>query len=597
MNDQRLPESPPRRTEPAGEAAVRLSLDRTAGPKPAPHQIFAHPLVHGLFLAFLVSLIYSNSYRVPFVFDDIRNITANPLLKDFSAFTDLDKAKQDRFYRDFQLRFAGFLSFAANVAAGGLDPFGFHLVNVLIHILNTLLVYSLVMLAFSAPKMNPEGTDPGDPGGETKAFVAFFTAFFFACHPLQTQAVTYIVQRFASLVTTFYLVATVLYISGRIRQERSESCFPSLFGAFVSVVIAMKTKENAFTIPLALAAVELTFFNASWKRRLAVLAPFALTLGILPYAYLGSQPGDFDAQTKILTSMSRSDYLFTQFAVVGTYIRMLFFPAGQNFDHDFPILSAVTDPRAFFPFVGHLCFILTAAWTVLKSPTAGDSADPEKARLWRFAAFGILWFYVTISAESSLIPIVDVIYEHRVYLPSPGAWITVFSLVALLPFFAGSQRRNLVILLIGVGMVFSILTFRRNFVWWSETSLWEDVVAKSPRKMRGYANLGACYLEANRFADAEAVLNRGLSLAPGNDLILSNLGTMAYKKFLIARAAGDSKLARSQLEEALNRYRLSLAAKKENNPAQVWLENGIRELEALDSPPMPSVASATGGGG
>ena len=164
----------------------------------------------GLFL--LGVLIYSNSLNGEFVFDDHDSIVYNPAVKSLgNAFAGISGN-----------RYLGTLSFAVNYAVAGLIPFGYHVTNVLIHVMNALLVYYLITLMFLTPALSGARV--------STQFVAFSTAFIFVAHPIQTQAVSYIAQRYTSLVTLFYLLAIIFYVKARIEiSSESEDSGKTLF--------------------------------------------------------------------------------------------------------------------------------------------------------------------------------------------------------------------------------------------------------------------------------------------------------------------------------------------------------------------------------
>ncbi len=196
---------------------------------------------HLIVIAIVGLAAYSNSFEVPFQFDDSFNIAANPVIKDLGNFTSsLDG------YRSNPRRYLGYLSLALNYRLGGLNVTGYHIVNLLIHLINGILVYFFVILTFKTPyfrgeklKVKSEGFENGSreasvdcrsAGSEDSRstlhgsqFVALFSALLFVAHPMQTQAVTYIVQRFTSLATLFYLASVVLYVKGRLAKVKSES--------------------------------------------------------------------------------------------------------------------------------------------------------------------------------------------------------------------------------------------------------------------------------------------------------------------------------------------------------------------------------------
>lgn len=166
----------------------------------------ARTLLH-IFLIMLIGfLAYSNTFKDPFQWDDNYYIKENPTVKDFSYFFDPSRAKGLDFYAALKSRYVGYLSFAVNYSIHGLDVTGYHVFNFIVHIMNALLVYFFVVLIFRSPFLS------GYPLKEQSGYIAFFTGLLFAVHPVQTEAVTYIFQRLASLSAFFYLCSIVCYM-------------------------------------------------------------------------------------------------------------------------------------------------------------------------------------------------------------------------------------------------------------------------------------------------------------------------------------------------------------------------------------------------
>ncbi|MBI4374596.1 MAG: tetratricopeptide repeat protein, partial [Deltaproteobacteria bacterium] len=279
-------------------------------------------------------LIYSNTFLTPFQFDDESNIIDNAEIRSLGNFLDFSGT-----------RFVCFLTFALNYRFGGLNVFGYHLVNLLIHITNGFLVYSLILLLIRAVQGPP--TPPASQSASAP-FIALATALLFIAHPIQTQAVTYIVQRLASLVTLFYLLAVVGYLKWRLSP--SEAGTRSLWYAvsLVSCVLAMKTKENSFTLPLMILLMERVFFKPlRWK---AILPFFLLAAPIIPLSHQNAL-GEAEGFARDTTEIGRSDYLFTQFRVIVTYLRLLVLPINQRLDYDYPIYHSFFQPAVFIPFL------------------------------------------------------------------------------------------------------------------------------------------------------------------------------------------------------------------------------------------------------
>ncbi len=249
--------------------------------------------------------------------------------------------------------------------------------NLLIHIANALLVYFFVLLTFRTPSMR-QSADSSPPA---PVLIALFSALLFVSHPLQTQAVTYVIQRFASLATFFYLLSLVMYIKGRLAIEKQDDTKgrlisgPSLLFylvSLISAVCAMKTKEIAFTLPLVILLYEFIFFKSPVKKMLLFLLPVLLTLIIVPLSILHSDKplgeilSDMSEKTKVQTQMSRWDYLMTEMRVIVTYIRLIFLPINQNLDYDYPVYHSLFTPSVFLSFVFLLSVLGLGVYLLLR---------------------------------------------------------------------------------------------------------------------------------------------------------------------------------------------------------------------------------------
>jgi len=283
-----------------------------------------------LLLSILAILIYSNTFSASFQLDDVTNIGDNLQIRNLS---NLPLSES---------RYVGYLSFALNYHFGQRNVFGYHLVNLLIHITNGFLVYFFVLLLLRIPQ--PSLTPHASPLTNASG-IALATALLFVVHPVQTQAVTYIVQRFASLAALFYLLTVLLYLKWRLTEPENRHRFLWYAGALLSTILAMKTKEISFTLPLMLILIEVVFFGSPTRKQWIALIPFLLTLLIIPLSHPG-KIGELEAGfAKGTTEISRLDYLFTQFRVILTYVRLLVLPIHQNVDYDYPISHSLLEPH------------------------------------------------------------------------------------------------------------------------------------------------------------------------------------------------------------------------------------------------------------
>jgi len=490
--------------------------------------------IHIIILVAVGILCYSNTFNVPFQWDDIDLIEDYPIVRDLSYFSEPSKASHLDSYGALINRYIGYLTFALNYKIHGLDVTGYHIANVSIHVINAVLVYIFVILTFKTPFFSESHLLA------RSKLIAFFSALFFVSHPIQTEAVTYIFQRLASLVTMFYLLSMLCYIKYRLlHTEGSNSSGKTYilrFRAFcwwlsasvLFAVLAMKTKENAFTLPFIIALYEFSFFNGQIKGRLIRLVPILLTLLIIPLSMV-----DFDrAQANIITMVvdaargerriSRPDYLFTQFRVIVTYMRLLFLPVNQNIDYDYPVFHSFFNPQVFLSFIFLFSAFCFAVYLFYRSRITDHGL--------RLTAFGIFWFFITLSVESSVIPIPMIINEYRVYLPSVGMFsgIIAGSFLMIKKFRSGHVQTFILSFLVVITLIFSYTSYSRNTVWGSQKSLWEDVVKKSPNRARSYYNLGCMYLTEGLMDKAKENFQIALKLRPDFADAHTNLG-IAYR--------------------------------------------------------------------
>ena len=348
-------------------------------------------------LAVLILIVYSNTFTASFHFDDDAAIAENPSIKRFSWDTVNALLRTNRPIVN--------MSLMLNYALGGMNVVGWHMFNTALHIANSWFVYLLFLWTLTAPGLKQRFGDP------TASRMAFFGALLFAVHPIQTESVTYIISRTELLASFFYLGTFLLFIRG----TRTGS-FGYYVAAFVSSLFAMGSKEWAVTLPamlllydyLFIAGGELKKVTSRWKAHLLLMLPW----GLLAYIYVTYIAGSTSAGFSISgqKGITPWTYLLTSFNVTWTYIRLLFLPINQNLDYDYPVAKTLFELPTLLSFLGHLAVTGTAFWLFKKK---GHVLIP----------FGIAWFYITLSPTQSFVPILDVIFEHRIYLPSIGFFL------------------------------------------------------------------------------------------------------------------------------------------------------------------------------
>jgi len=463
-------------------------------------------------LLVLGGLIYSNTFLNAFHFDDFPSIVNNVAIRDIHHL--------HRIWSFWPTRFITYFSFALNYHWGGISVCGYHVLSLLIHLMTSILVWRLMILTFNTPMIRAEAIAAFAP------WIAFFTAAIFLTHPLQTQAVNYIVQRAVLLAAFFYIASLVLYIQSNLEIASKRRRF-YYTGSMLCAVLSMLSKENAVSLPLMICFYQWFFFTEQkafeWKK----VFPFFLVILIIPLVWLPHHLGGIGASVAgFAQGRTVEQYALTQGKVILTYLRLLILPIHQRVEYDYTPVSSFFDASAQGS-VFLLLLILGAAG-VLKNR-------------FRLASFGIFWFFITLMPESSFWPITDLIFEHRLYLPLVGFGVFLSSGL----FYLLQERRaylSIRILFIFV-IAYSVLTYQRNKIWKNEFTLWDDAVHQSPNSPRAYLNRGAAYQNTGDLDHALADYNMAIGLGPVEPVTLSNRGLIFEKKGKFDLALANFNLA------------------------------------------------------
>jgi tetratricopeptide (TPR) repeat protein len=290
----------------------------------------------------------------------------------------------------------------------------------------------------------------------------------------------------------------------------------------------MFTKENAATLPLIIILCEFCFFNinrySDWKYALY----FLITLLIVPVILFSTRTNSFIAIQRLIDKPlnNAGSYFLTQFRVIVTYIRLLFLPLNQNLDYDYPIAKGLMDITT----LGSLSILITIIISAVK-------LLPR----YRILSFGIFWFFITLLPESSIMPLDDVIFEHRLYLPMVG--YSLFIVAGLYYLFHKKSLKLIVISLLILVTFYSVLAYTRNSLWKDDFTLWNDTVRKSPNKARPYNNRGNTYKNKGDLDQAISDYNKAIEINPNLADAYSNRGAVYQDKGNLDQALSDCNKA------------------------------------------------------
>jgi len=487
-------------------------------------------------IALVAVLIYHNSLEFPPVFDD-ENIFDNPDLKDM---TNLPRVLSTWPTPRPVLAF----SFALNYYWGGMEPFGYHVVNILLHIANGILLFFVLVFTVRSAK----------PGNDSSAeiFIALAAALIFISHPIQTESITYIWGRSAVLCSLFCLLALLLFIKANLLDAAFQKVkTPRLAltmalyitGAALSFILALGSKAIALSLPAILLLYDYLFLSKRDVRRflrqvvtfhiyfLAIAAfrvfahfrlpslytnlssifPSSTAPTVKPLSEVGTSLfGEFFAAS----SLTRYENVLTQSRAFVDYLRLLFFPANQNADWGYVISKSLLEPSVLFSMIILLALLVLAIILFKKS---------------KLMSFGIFWYLVTM-VLFVVQPLPDIIVERRLYIPGIGFCIFVAAFLYHGFIYLSSHfgpRKNyknfIPVFLVILVALYSFKSIQRNTIWQDPFTLWQDAAQKSPQKVRPNNNFGILCLNRGLHSEAVAAFQQAIAADSSIGLSYANL--------------------------------------------------------------------------
>lgn len=451
------------------------------------------------------ALIYSNTFNATFHYDDNANIVTNINIHwDVLSWENFKKLFVWEFGRPFS-----FLTFALNYYFGGLDVRGFHYVNIGIHVFTATGLFLFIKRMLELPRFVNMC--------ERNSFIAFTVASLWLSSPLQTQAVTYIVQRMAALAAMFYIYAFYFYLKGRLSFGRNRYFFYIL--TFISTLLAFGSKENSYTLPFYLLLFEIIIIRG-WDMPFLLKKRVFFILSILVVIFAGALISLYYVPLETTSGTWFIYWLKTRFftgmRVIVFYMTQLMFPfpSKLSLEHDFKLSMSPFDPPSTFLSIAFVSFLILSALMYTKK--------------YPIFSFFTLWFFGNLAIET-FNPYLFTVFEHRLYLPSMGFFAIVG--VGLDNLFVSVKGKRVNWVLIGTIFVlvfFSLNTYIRNATWKDEYSLWSDVIRKGPNISVGYINLGAAYMRDGDQDEAVKNFLIAKSIAPRDPIVRHGLGIVFF---------------------------------------------------------------------
>lgn len=494
---------------------------------------------HATAWSFLILLIaglaaYANSFGVPFQFDDLPNISNNPDVHMVELSPDaILRSTAGPTHR----RPLAYISFGLNYYFGRNDVFGYHFVNFLLHLLNSFLVYLISARLFTHAAKTISG--------RRKTVMALCVSLLFLTHPIQTQAVTYIVQRMTSMAAFFALLATLFYLKAR-TEQRHKALNAAL--AVLMTITGFLGKENIFMLPGILLVSDFIFFDDFRMMRERKPGIFygisAVVCAVLLAGAVYFWPIILDGYK--FRSFTMIERVLTQFRVVFHYLSLIAFPLPSRFhlDYDYPLSRSILSPPSTLLGIAAFAALCFAAWHFRKKHP--------------LASFAMIWYFGHLLIESSVVPL-EIIFEHRAYLPSFGIFLAaVYGLERVVSRISAER-----LAMAAASMLMILLcaaTLQRNHVWANPVRLFEESAMQSPNKARTHMNVGWSQYYAGDFDNAEKAFLKVIEMdSEDKGAAFNNLGNIYRTRGNMEKAEHYYRKAMS-IDPELPDPRISLTA-------------------------------------
>ncbi len=453
----------------------------------------------GILLA-VGTLVYSNSFTGPFLFDGTLYVQQNPAIEKlwppWAPMADTNRP-------------LGLWSFALNYALGGFNVWGYHTVNLAIHLAAALVLFGIIRRTLACGRLAARF--------RAAAWgLALAVALLWLVHPLQTQSVTYLYQRFESLMGLLVLLTLYSFLRAQ-ESTRPKGWYAA---AAACCLLAVMTKEVAAVTPLLVLWYDRAFVASSWReiirRRWAFYGGLAGTWVVLAGLMLSQAHKFADAGVLVVKDLAPWQYAVSQPGVIAHYLRLCFWPTGLCLDYGWPVATTAGEITAPLLLIGAIAAL--TVWAIFRWPE------------WSFVG---AWFLLILAPTSSVFPLHDLAFEHRMYLPlaavatavvvggwEAGRWLVRRGAITL---FAARVVGGLLFMFASIA--FGILTFQRNVDYQSELSIWEDTATKAPGNARAENNLGNALNGCRRSDEAIVHYQKSLAIKPDYAEVHNNLGT------------------------------------------------------------------------
>ena len=504
---------------------------------------------------------YHNSFQGPFIFDDVTSIAENPHIRHLWP---ISEAVTTSPKLAVQGRPVECLTLALNYAWNGLDVRGYHALNLMLHVASALVLFGVLRRTFESERLHTRF-------GTAATGLAAAVALIWEVHPLQTESVTYIVQRSELLMGLFLLLTVYCFIRGvesegenpktedRNPKPISQKIPKSWYAISVlSCALGMGSKETMVGAPLIVLLYDRVFLASSfrelWRRCMGLYVGLASTWLLLAAVVAGTN----HPMTGVgIEGLTPREYLMTEAGVILHYLRLCFWPHPLVIDYfDWPITRSLEE--AVIPGLGVVGLLGATAWAFRSRPWLG---------------FLGAWFFLILAPTSSFLPSAgEAVAERRMYLPLAAVITTVVVGVFVLGrrLWNKGQRRALgCVATACVVALFGFLTIQRNRDYHSALTIWRDTVEKRPDNARAHNNLGLAFAKLGKLGDAVGQYKEALRIKPDLAEAQFNWGLALVRQGRLEEAIGHWEQAlRNKPDFADAQYNWGLALALQGKPRE-----------------------------
>ena len=476
-------------------------------------------------------IIYGNSFHGEWHFDDELNIlrNANIHLRDLS-WPDI----KDTFYYKGRLsRPVSYFSFALNYYFGGLNVFGYHLVNLVIHYISAIFLFLFIYNTLKLPILR-------DRYGADAYSISLLSTFIWAISPVQVLAVSYIVQRMASMAGMFYIMAMYFYLKGRISDDLWKGLAFFVLCA-LSALLSFGCKQNTAMLPVSLFLFDFFLIQGvtgeTIKKNIKIAVIPLLILFALGAFYTNISSITAGYNDRPFTLAER---LLTEPRVIIFYISLLLYPVHSHFTllHDIYISRSLFNPWTTLPAILLIALIVGyAIYAARKRP---------------LISFCIIFFFLNHLIEGTIIPL-ELIYEHRNYIPSMLFFVPVAILILKALDYLSYKKYIQIFLVLGIAFLLYDMghtVHARNEILKYDITLWADNVNKYPNLSRPHDNLGTEYYSRGLLLKAFQEFRKASQ--SNRYMNLRNKAATEYNLGQSYRVMGRSDLAIAKFKKALD---------------------------------------------